>query len=104
MDVADGGGDPLNERLASCLGILVSLDQFLQSVPTAFGAVEVHDLEPARLGVRSAWASARARAPRARPRRRSSSPCWWQQVRGGLSPIQAAGLKADPRHDASAPR
>ena len=49
MDVADGGGDPLNERLASCLGILVSLDQFLQSVPTAFGAVEVDDLEPARL-------------------------------------------------------
>jgi len=37
MDVADGGGDPLNERLAFCLGILVSLDQFLQSVPTAFG-------------------------------------------------------------------
>ena len=49
MDLADGGGDPVNERLMSCIGILVSVDQCLQLVPPAFGAIEVDDLEPVRL-------------------------------------------------------
>src|ERR1700694_5683754 len=49
MDLADGGGYPVNERLMSCIGILVSVDQCLQLVPPAFGAVEVDDLEPVRL-------------------------------------------------------
>src|SRR5665811_2634269 len=48
MDVASGGGDPVNKGLMSCNGILVSVDQFLQPVPAAFGAVEVDDLEPVR--------------------------------------------------------
>jgi hypothetical protein len=48
MDLAGGGGDPVNKRLMSCSGIFVSVDQCLQLVPPAFGAVEVDDLEPVR--------------------------------------------------------
>jgi hypothetical protein len=48
MDLSGGGGDPVNKRLMSCSGIFVSVDQCLQLVPPAFGAVEVDDLEPVR--------------------------------------------------------
>src|SRR5450756_1862260 len=48
MDVASGGGDPVNKRLMPCNGILVRVDQFLQPLPAALGAVEVDDLEPVR--------------------------------------------------------
>src|SRR5450759_1153463 len=48
MDVAGGGGDPVNKRLMPCNGILVRVDQFLQPLPAALGAVEVDDLEPVR--------------------------------------------------------
>ena len=48
MNVARGGGDQVNEGLMSSNGILVGVNQFLQPVPAAFGAVEVDDLEPVR--------------------------------------------------------
>src|SRR5207302_4830970 len=48
MDVASGGGDPVNKSLMSCNGILVRLDQFLQPLPAALGAIEVDYLEPVR--------------------------------------------------------
>src|SRR6266478_8995391 len=46
MDVAGGWRYQFHERLMSRIGILVSLDQFLQPVPAAFGAVEMDGLEP----------------------------------------------------------
>ena len=48
MNVAHTGGDHVNEGLMSSNGILVGVNQFLQPVPAAFGAVEVDDLEPVR--------------------------------------------------------
>jgi Integrase core domain len=48
MDVASRGGDPVNKGPMSCDGILVRIDQFLQPVPTALGAIELDDLEPVR--------------------------------------------------------
>src|SRR5450756_2648040 len=48
MNVARGGGDQVNEGLMSSNGILVGVNQFLQPVPAAFGAVEADDLEPVR--------------------------------------------------------
>src|SRR5476649_1702244 len=45
MNVAHTGGDYVNEGLMSSNGILVGVNQFLQPVPAAFGAVEVDDLE-----------------------------------------------------------
>ena len=49
MNVAHTGGDHVNEGLMSSNGILVDVNQFLQPVPAAFGAVEVDDLEPVRM-------------------------------------------------------
>ena len=46
MDVASRGGDPVNKSLMSCNGILTRLDQFLQSLPAALGAIEVDYLKP----------------------------------------------------------
>src|SRR5450759_575188 len=46
MNVAHTGGDHVNEGLMSSNGILVDVNQFLQPVPAAFGAVEVDGLEP----------------------------------------------------------
>ena len=48
MDVARRRGDPVNKGLMSRNGILVSVDQFLQPVPAALGAVKVDHLEPVR--------------------------------------------------------
>ena len=48
MDLVGSKGDPVNKRLMSCIGIFVSVDQCLQLVPPAFGAVQVDDLEPVR--------------------------------------------------------
>ena len=48
MDVASSGGDPINKSLMTCNGILVRLDQFLQPLPAAFGAIEVDYLKPVR--------------------------------------------------------
>lgn len=45
MDLVGNKGDPVNKRLMSCIGIFVSVDQCLQLVPPAFGAVQVDDLE-----------------------------------------------------------
>src|ERR1035437_9169739 len=39
-------GDHVNEGLMSSKGIRVGVNQFLQPVPAAFGAVEVDGLEP----------------------------------------------------------
>ena len=61
MNVARGGGDQVNEGLMSSNGILVGVNQFLQPVPAAFGAVyssfgwgeiESHLLDQARVGRR----------------------------------------------------
>ena len=46
MNVAGGWRYQFNEPLMSRVGILVSLDRFLQPVPPAFGAVEMDDLKP----------------------------------------------------------
>jgi hypothetical protein len=46
MDVASGGGDPINKGLMSCNGIFLGVDQFPEPVPAAFGAVEMDHLEP----------------------------------------------------------
>ena len=45
---AHTGADHVNEGLMSSNGILVGVNQFLQPVPAAFGAVEVDDLEQIR--------------------------------------------------------
>ena len=46
MDIERGWSDQVNEGLMSSNGILVGVNQFLQPVPAAFGAVVVDDLEP----------------------------------------------------------
>jgi len=48
MDVASRGGDPVNKSLMSRNAILVRVDQFLQPLPAAFGAIEVDYLKPVR--------------------------------------------------------
>src|SRR3982074_768063 len=48
MDVASGGGDSGNKNLMTCNGILARLDQSLQPLPAALGAIEVDYLEPVR--------------------------------------------------------
>jgi hypothetical protein len=48
MDVAGGRSDPINKSLMACNAILVRLDQFLQPLPAALGAIEVDDLKPIR--------------------------------------------------------
>ena len=48
MDVASGGGDPVHKGLMASNGILVRVDQFLEPLPAARGAVEVDDLKPVR--------------------------------------------------------
>ena len=46
MDVASRGGDAVNKGLMPCNGILVRVDQVLQPLPAALGAIEVDDLKP----------------------------------------------------------
>ena len=46
MDVASRGSDPVNKSLMSRNAILVRVDQFLQPIPAALGAVEMDYLEP----------------------------------------------------------
>src|SRR6266540_114913 len=48
VDVAGGGGNPIYKRLMPRYGILVRVNQSLQAVPAALGAVEVDHLEPVR--------------------------------------------------------
>ena len=48
MDVASRGGDPVNKSLMTCNGILVRVDQLLEPLPAALGAIEVDGLEPVR--------------------------------------------------------
>ena len=48
LDIASSGGDPVNKSLMSCNAILVRVDQILQPVPAAFGAIEVDHLKPVR--------------------------------------------------------
>src|SRR5262245_49163239 len=48
MDVASGRGNPVNKGLMALNAILVRVDQLLQPLPTARGAIEVDDLKPVR--------------------------------------------------------
>src|SRR5262245_50744880 len=48
MDVASGRGNSINESLMACKAILVRLDQFLEPLPAALGAVELDHLKPVR--------------------------------------------------------
>jgi hypothetical protein len=48
MDVASRGSDPVNKGLMALKAILVLVDQLLQPLPTARGAIEVDDLKPVR--------------------------------------------------------
>jgi hypothetical protein len=48
MDVASRGGDPVNKGLMPCNGILVRINQLLEPLPAALGAIEVDGLEPVR--------------------------------------------------------
>src|SRR5262249_14301158 len=42
---------PINKSLMACNGIVVRLDQFLEPLPAALGAIEVDHLKPVRLRV-----------------------------------------------------
>ena len=46
MDVASRRGNSVNKSLMACIAILVHVDQFLQPLPTALGAIKVDDLKP----------------------------------------------------------
>src|SRR5260370_27593006 len=48
MDVASRRRDPVNKSLMTRNGILVRLDQSLQPLPAALGAIELDDLKPVR--------------------------------------------------------
>jgi hypothetical protein len=48
MDVASGRGNPINKSLMACNAILVRLDQFLQPLPAALGAIKLDHLKPVR--------------------------------------------------------
>src|SRR5262249_62239618 len=48
MDVASGRGDPVHKGLMASNGILVRVDQFLEPLPGARGAVEGGDPQPVK--------------------------------------------------------
>src|SRR5260221_11143732 len=57
MDVAGGWRYQFHERLMSRIGILVTLDQFLQPVPAPFGAEEMDGLEPVAVPFETPYAT-----------------------------------------------